>query len=325
MRLIAVSRVFNEEDIIEPFVRHHAALVAAHVILDNGSTDRTIPILQALRDEGFNVVVFRNEATFFAESAYNTILYGYAARAFSPDWVLFLDADEFVDARGTPDGLHGVLERAPREARCVRVPMVNYEAPTAESNSAVNVVQRLVRRQEMPAPVGKVFVRGSLGDDNLNVAWGNHGIVVDGQLDLGAEQSGIMRAHYPTRHIGQAALKAVIGRLKVLASGSSGAGANSHYETAFEDLKHTPRAWFEALQQYFSSRHRTSGLVTDPIEYLGGPLRHTILPSDDPLDAISRFIFYAEALAISHGRLIDTGDDTQLAALKESAAIERVL
>ena len=51
MRLTAVTRVLNEEDIIEPFIRHHAAFVEAHILLDNGSGDRTLEILAALRRE----------------------------------------------------------------------------------------------------------------------------------------------------------------------------------------------------------------------------------------------------------------------------------
>ncbi len=59
MRLTAVTRVFNEEDIIEPFIRHHAAFAAAHILLDNGSGDRTLDILASLRREQGHSVLIR--------------------------------------------------------------------------------------------------------------------------------------------------------------------------------------------------------------------------------------------------------------------------
>jgi len=48
MRLVAVSIVKNEADIIEPFVRHTLAWVDHHLVFDHDSTDGTREILGAL-------------------------------------------------------------------------------------------------------------------------------------------------------------------------------------------------------------------------------------------------------------------------------------
>jgi hypothetical protein len=56
--LVGITRVLNEDDIVEAFVRHHATMVDHHVFVDNGSTDETIAILRALKDEGLNISVF---------------------------------------------------------------------------------------------------------------------------------------------------------------------------------------------------------------------------------------------------------------------------
>ena len=53
MRLTAVSKVLDETDIIEAFVRHTAAFVSHQIILDNGSCDGTVEILKHLRTKGF--------------------------------------------------------------------------------------------------------------------------------------------------------------------------------------------------------------------------------------------------------------------------------
>jgi hypothetical protein len=59
MRLVAASRVLNEDDILEAFVRHHAALVDHHIFLDNGSSDRSLAILRALQAEGLPLTVLQ--------------------------------------------------------------------------------------------------------------------------------------------------------------------------------------------------------------------------------------------------------------------------
>ena len=52
MRIVAISTVRDEEDIIEAFVRHMLAFAERLIILDNGSTDSTPDILRAMQDEG---------------------------------------------------------------------------------------------------------------------------------------------------------------------------------------------------------------------------------------------------------------------------------
>ena len=57
MRLVGVSMVRNEADIIEAFVRHNAAVLDALVVVDHGSVDGTREILFALRDEGLPLAI----------------------------------------------------------------------------------------------------------------------------------------------------------------------------------------------------------------------------------------------------------------------------
>ena len=92
MRLVAVTRIRNEDDIVEAFVRHHAAMVDHHVFLDNGSNDRTVEILKSLRTEGVGVSIFSNRSPVFVEVAQNTHLLRHAL-ALGADWVLHLDCD----------------------------------------------------------------------------------------------------------------------------------------------------------------------------------------------------------------------------------------
>jgi hypothetical protein len=147
MRLIAVSRVLNEDDIIEAFVRHHAPLVDHHVMLDNGSNDRTIEILRALKQEGARITVLQNRAPMFTESRYNTGLFRLAAGRFAANWVLFLDCDEFLDERRVPGGLRARLTEMAGTEACLLMPMVTYH-PMPDDDASESIVPRRIRKRD---------------------------------------------------------------------------------------------------------------------------------------------------------------------------------
>lgn len=324
MKLVAVSRILNEEDVIEPFVRHTAAFTSDHVILDNGSTDRTPAILAELRREGLPLVVFRNQAAFFAEWIYNTMLYGYATGALAADWVLFLDADEFIDDRAAAGGLAGMLARVPADAPCVGARLIHYESAGAATGSETNVARRLVRRQARPYDTVKVFVRGGFAQNRIAVSGGSHAIALDGTITPGHAQDEVVLAHYPVRSVWQLAAKIVIGRLKALAAGPEEKEANQHYAAPFELLKTRPLAWLDSARTQQERDAADTALIEDAVAYRGGELRHTPPPAD-AAEALARVLPVAERIAEAHGRRLGADERTHMSALQEAMAFQRVL
>lgn len=45
MKIVSITMVKNEVDIIESFVRYHLKIFDEMIILDNGSTDETVNII----------------------------------------------------------------------------------------------------------------------------------------------------------------------------------------------------------------------------------------------------------------------------------------
>ncbi len=97
MKLVAISRVRNEVDIIEAFVRHHCAHFHKLIVLDDGSSDETLHILRSLQSAGLPLVVVSEEAVGYDQSRYMTLLLHMAVNQFGADWVMPLDADEFIE------------------------------------------------------------------------------------------------------------------------------------------------------------------------------------------------------------------------------------
>ncbi len=116
MKIVGVSMVRNESDIIETFVRHNLSLLDGMVIVDHGSADATLDILKALAKERLPLLLLANEDSRFVQAEALTDV---ARRLFaqnSADVVLPLDADEFVKSPSRAE-LERVLGAIPAGAQ----------------------------------------------------------------------------------------------------------------------------------------------------------------------------------------------------------------
>ena len=95
MIAVVIAAVKNEADLIEPFVRHNLALADRMLLVDNGSSDRTLEILRQLQAEGLAVEVDQDPSLGQYQRERVTRLMQ-RALAYSPDWILPLDADELL-------------------------------------------------------------------------------------------------------------------------------------------------------------------------------------------------------------------------------------
>lgn len=321
--LVAVTRVRNDDDIVEAFVRHHAGLVDRHLLLDDGSSDATPSILAALKHEGMRLSVFRDECPWFDEPTRNTFLLRQAASV-GADWVLFLDCDEFVDAAALAAPLSRVLEDVPGDVAAVSAELVAYHPTAADPAGEPIVPLRIRHRAPAASGVRKVFVRGRAARVGVTVSAGNHGLELDGRTVEVLAHPALLLAHYPMRTGWQMLAKATVGRLKVLASGPAevARGSSSHYIELADHLIRRPD-WVtdpRFLEGRLAARDVAVGLVEAPLRYLGGALRHTTA-ADPRLAALQSVLAYAESLARSHGALREASATAGL----PSSSIRQVL
>ena len=312
MRVVAVTRVLDEADIVEAFARHAAAYVDHHVFLDNGSTDGTLAILQALHGEGLPLSLLQTGCVSFNEAGHLTQLFRLAIQDHGADWVACLDADEFVDDRGSPVGLRDLLRAlgdAAPSVHCLHLPMAEYVA-TAADDPAEPVVPQRIRRRRQPGAIGKVIARGGPACAGAAILAGGHAVLPDGDPEgrpgSGVAQAGLRLGHYAERSPFQAMAKAVRGWSRILAAEATVAdsGAAYHYKEPFEILRHRPA---DLLRDpgWLAFQHDPADLVDDPIAYRGGLLRHTA-PTDDAMRAAQGLMGVVHDLALRHRRLLET-------------------
>lgn len=101
MRIIGISFVRDEEDIIESFVRHNLVYLDKLYIVDNLSKDKTVEILTSLATEGLAIEVWKSTSCSSQQDRATTAALKKATKQdANADFVFLLDADEFL---GSPD------------------------------------------------------------------------------------------------------------------------------------------------------------------------------------------------------------------------------
>ena len=97
MKIYSISRIKNEMDIIETFVRYHMNILDGMIILDNNSSDDTTEILNLLSKEYDNLHVYNNTFNNHHDISLEiNYLLDLAVKEYDADLVVALDGDEFV-------------------------------------------------------------------------------------------------------------------------------------------------------------------------------------------------------------------------------------
>ena len=306
MRSVAITCARNEADIIEAFVRHTLAFCDTAIVLDHGSADATPEILRRLQEEGLPLHVLRDDTIGRIQVDHMNRLLRMAAGEFAADWVLCLDADEFIS--GCADGSFlpaPVDETTP----CLKLSARTYYCQRDDPAGVLNPVERITRRLAREPDAGdaaphKVFVPGPLA--RRAGAWlapGNHLLRIDGVEAPSRVPDDVRLAHFSLRTPGQYAIKVASKRLHAHRFISPLGDEGAHYEEAYarmaESYSRFSANFFDERLPYLPP-HDTRAVVRDPLRYLGGRLRYTE-PAPD-LDHFARqLLSLAEALAATGG------------------------
>ena len=211
-RILGLSMVKNEQDIIEPFIRHNIRYLDALIVMDNASVDRTRAIaLECARELG-NVIICDSPEFEYNQSQRMTKLLHFAQSAFFADYVLFIDADEFISAPGK-EALLEQLSQIP-EGGVGRMPWKTFVVRPGQESAVGRDAPRAFshRRAEEQPPFYKAALRlGSAYVPELVVVQGNHDVARHGELLPGIDLEGLPLLHFPVRSPAQLAGKSIVG------------------------------------------------------------------------------------------------------------------
>lgn len=298
MRLVAVAIVKNEADVIEAFVRHALAWVDHLLVFDHESTDGTREILDALRAEGLPIRLFTDDALGNHQGFRSNHLTRIAAREMEPDWILPLDADEFLTGPGRAALEADLANSQPGHARTLQ--LLNYFYSDADDPAETNPVRRVQHCQPTPSPTRKVMVSRALAlDESVSAVMGSHALVRNGQplpeQPLAAE---FVLSHFVMRSAEHQLLRIVLHQLQKFSHGKAHEEVGVHNRLGFQLLAEDPELFFNIVRRSAASLRR------QPVPYAGTALRY--LPGSSGWPRVARAMLpFLEKLAMSHGRLVD--------------------
>lgn len=196
MKIATLSKVKNEADIIESFVRYHGQIADRMYFVENGSTDNTLEILCELRQEGYAITIFDERDSEFDELMFINKYARLILQQQRFDWLVPIDADEFLYAEGQNPRLY--LEQWHTDT----VYLVNWRTYiyTAKEEAQNKFVPECFvdYRHEKYETFTKVIVPGQLyRGGGLLISRGNHDVV--GTEVKKQQIKEIKFAHYPIR------------------------------------------------------------------------------------------------------------------------------
>ncbi len=306
VNLVAVAMVKNEIDIVEAFARHTLAYANRLIVLDNGSTDGTRELLHRLVAEGLPVTVVEDGSPGKEQARQMTrLMREYAVAQHRPDWVLPLDADEFVAVSGGGP----LVDETTSTERPLALPWRGYVPDATDDPAELNPAIRIRQRVADMSPVVKVLIPGRLAArPEASLLQGNHELHMGGKPYDANRHGKAYLGHFPIRSPGQYLAKIVLAVLQYQSTPQRDPFPGWHYRKPFELIKRDPYAFLAGYaadaRRYARVSNPTddSAIITDPFPYRGGALRYT-QPADDMARAWQAVVSHAEDLAGRFGLL----------------------
>lgn len=174
VKVITISMVKNEADVIESFVRHTLSFADEMLIAEHSSTDKTMEILRKLQEEGLPITVRRIYTAGFVQfETMNTLLHE-AAVDKEADIVLPLDADEFLVNTVTEEPLRDIVRKLDSN-KMYRLRMRVCEPAEPYKDEDCFMLSRTLRCGTGYAQGQKVIIGGALYRKHpFQLAQGNH-------------------------------------------------------------------------------------------------------------------------------------------------------
>lgn len=299
-RLVAITVLRDEIDIVEPFIRHTATMVDHHLIIDHCSHDGTGELVNSLRAEGINLTLFRNDDPAYNQPAATNKLMRLAFEEHAADWVLPLDGDEFIQSPAGDLTLRDALTNPPNNRGSLIYPFRTYHPHPSDDPTELNAARRIVNHYKTETGEHhKIIVHRSVAKHaDAYIRPGNHHLNIGEKYIEPAVLEGFELAHFPVRSLGQYIRKISMGELGKDAFGKKRKGLGTQKTAPFEQLKQNPEFFFNTA--LIPDRE----LVARPAEYTGGKLRYTA-QEDEVADTIQGILTMAHDLAIQLGQLRD--------------------
>ncbi|MFB3166857.1 glycosyltransferase family 2 protein [Neobacillus sp. 179-C4.2 HS] len=303
-KVYCVGMVKNEADIIESFIRYHLNIFDGIVLLDNGSTDRTVDIITQLQSEGLPIYLRHDNTLEYNQGGKTAELINYTLNQFGPDLIFPLDVDEFLIApnfTGNPRDLVNQLSTnkvyyLERDYTYFPIHLNEKELFIPKRITFASPIKDYFGpdKPTAPVPMPTVVVSKEIWETySPAITGGNHDLIFDkSNVELEMLQNLKLR-HFPYRSIEHLKSKITVGWINTLSSHTYSLGHNGHWHELFEKLKKNNfNMSVDAILEHNEIKVPMDFSFCHSLE-----IKYT---THNEVNAISNLLNYCEALAIAY-------------------------
>lgn len=300
MRIVSMTLTRNDADVIEAFVRHHAAFVERMLVFVHRCSDNTREILDGLVAEGLPLDVASYDAAdgqtadvrritddtgmHRVSALFSRTLVDVAERH-APDFVLPIDSDEFLttsDGQSLDEALDGLST-----TKGTALGWKTYVPTSLDDVAETNVLRRVQHRRDRDdARFTKIVCPFAIARErNAVLTSGNHHVIDrDTARPFDEEPArGLHLAHFPIRTEAQLRAKILSGHLSLTASPVRGVLDGFHWRRLYPRCKDVRPMSMDELSEIgrlygWAESAFEPRLVRDPVKTSSGEQRYAVRP-----------------------------------------------
>ena len=302
-KLVLVSMVKNESDIIESFVRHHLNVVDEIIIVDHNSCDSTKQILECLIAEGLPIHISTDYRVEQAQSEIMTDLVYRAINEYNADIVIPLDADEFLINTQTKEDCRTILQNL--DSMSIYFIDSMNSIPTFDETEKF-ILWRSCLKSKATQKSSKIFIGRKVANRyHIALKQGNHDILISHRkkkLINFSHCQQLQLAHFPVRSKEHFMSKMLSGWIANAARPNKNPQDACHWKFVFDKIIHEKTLSEDEIIKVTSDLYIGDDLeiasLKDYCQYV--PIKYADLISMNPF---INLLCLSEALALDYAHI----------------------
>lgn len=251
MKIVSITMIKNESDIIESFIRYHANIFDEMIVLDNGSSDESKQIIENLQSENLPVTLIEDDDAYYNQNEKLTRLMKKAFEEFSADLLCPLDVDEFLccDTKNPRE----ILENLD-ESSYYLIKWETYVA-TAKDDPAIKFIPERIThmRDEKLDSFYKIAVPKDIAVNcEISLQVGSHDLIFENPQEIITPQiiDDLKIAHFPLRSVEQCMSKILVGWPNMISKNVENSDLGFHWKKLFDIIKENGKLTQEDLELF---------------------------------------------------------------------------